>query len=406
MRSVPAALRDRYPHIRFGRHWEIGSDVHFQLGQCDAVIRAIRETPLSPERGAELLQVALIKGAQATTAIEGNTLSSEEVEQVAAGASLPPSKAYQEREVRNVLDAMNGILAGVAGQGAAPAVSPELVREFHRQIGRELGEHLDAVPGQLRTDERVVGPYRCPRAEDVPALLDLLCDWLQAEFAHRDGPGAFTNAVVEAIVAHVYIEWIHPFGDGNGRTGRLLEFYLLLRAGNPDVASHILSNFYNLTRAEYYRQLDHARRTRDLTAFIAYAVQGYRDGLLETLGRIQELQLETAWRVLVHDRFAKRPYRKKSVFKRQRELMLNVPLHDAVSLDELPTRTIHLARAYAALTEKTLVRDIQVLVDLDLIVRDADSGRYRANLDLLRRRMPRRRAPAVAARSTPGRGSA
>ena len=405
MRPVPAALRDRYPHIRFGRHWEIGPDVHYQLGQCDAVIRAIRETPLSPERGAELLQVALIKGAQATTAIEGNTLTSEEVEQVAAGASLPPSKAYQEREVRNVLDAMNGILAGVAGHGAAPAVSPEVIREFHRQIGRELGEHLDAVPGQLRTDERVVGPYRCPRAEDVPALLDLLCDWLQAELAQRDGPGAFTSAVLHAIVAHVYIEWIHPFGDGNGRTGRLLEFYLLLRAGNPDVASHILSNFYNLTRAEYYRQLDHARRTRDLTAFIAYAVQGYRDGLLETLGRIQELQLETAWRVLVHDRFAKRPYRKKNVFKRQRELMLKVPLHDAVPLDELPTRTIHLARAYAALTEKTLVRDVQVLVELDLIVRDPESRHYRANLDLLRRRMPRRRAPAVTAGSTRGRES-
>ena len=405
MKPVPAALRDRYPHIRFGRHWEIGPDVHYQLGQCDAIIRSIRETPLSPERGAELLQVALIKGAQATTAIEGNTLTSEEVEQVAAGASLPPSKAYQEREVGNVLDAINGILTGVAGHGAAPAVSPELIREFHRQIGRELGEHLDAVPGQLRTDERVVGTYRCPRAQDVPALLDLLCDWLQDEFAQRDGPGAFTSAVVHAIVAHVYIEWVHPFGDGNGRTGRLIEFYLLLRAGNPDVASHILSNFYNLTRPEYYRQLDQARRSRDLTAFIAYAVQGYRDGLLETLGRIQELQLETAWRVLVHDKFSRRSYRKKSVFKRRRELMLNVPLHASVPLDELPTRAIGLARAYAALTEKTLVRDVQVLVDMDLLARDPGTGRYRANLDLLRRRMPRRRPSPVAARSTRGRGS-
>lgn len=405
MRSVPAALRDRYPHIRFARDWEIGSEVHYQLGQCDAVIRSIRETPLSPERGAELLQVALIKGARATTAIEGNALTSEEVEQVAAGASLAPSKAYQEREVRNVLDAMNRILGDVAGRGTAPPVSPALVRDFHRQIGRELGEHLDAVPGQLRTDERVVGPYRCPRAEDVPALLDLLCDWLREEFAPGDGPGAFRNAVVQAIVAHVYIEWIHPFGDGNGRTGRLMEFYLLLRAGNPDVASHILSNFYNLTRPEYYRQLDQCRRSRDLTAFIAYAVQGYRDGLLETLGRIQELQLETTWRVLVHDTFARRPYRKKSVFKRQRELMLQVPLHAAVPLDELPTRTIHLARAYAALTEKTLVRDVQVLMGMDLIVRDPDTGGYRANLDLLMRRMPRRRPQAAAARSTPGRGS-
>ena len=128
-----------------------------------------------------------------------------------------------------------GGLAGVAGQGAAPAVSPGLIRDFHGQVGRELGEHLDAVPGQLRTDERAVGPYRCPRAEDVPALLDLLCDWLREEFAQCDGPGAFTSAVVQAIVAHVYIEWIHPFGDDNGRTGRLLEFYLLLRAGNPAV---------------------------------------------------------------------------------------------------------------------------------------------------------------------------
>ena len=400
MRSVPAALRDRYPHIRFGRHWEIGPDVHYQLGQCDAVIRAIRETPLSPERGAELLRVALIKGAQATTAIEGNTLTSEEVEQVAAGASLPPSKAYQEREVRNVLDGMNGILAGVAVDRAVPAVSPQLIREFHRQVARELGEHLDAVPGQLRTDERVVGPYRCPGAEDVPTLLDLLCDWLPEEFAQGDGPGAFTSGVMHAIVAHVYLEWIHPFGDGNGRTGRLLEFYLLLRAGNPDVASHILSNFYNPTRPEYYRQLDQARRSRDLTAFIAYAVQGYRDGLFETLGRIQELQLETAWRVLVHDTFARRPYRKKSVFKRRRELMLNVPLHASVPLDHLATRTIHLARAYAALTEKTLVRDVQVLMDMELLARDPDTGRYRANLDLLRRRMPRRRPQTVDARST------
>ena len=116
--------------------------------------------------------------------------------------------------------------------------------------------------------------------------------------------------------------------------------------------------------------------------------------------------METAWRVLVHDTFAKRPYRKKSVFKRQRELMLNVPLHAAVSLDELPTRTIHLARAYAALTEKTLVRDVQVLMDLDLIVRDPDAGGYRANLDLLRRRMLRRRPPTVDVRQTGGPDSA
>ncbi len=85
--------------------------------------------------------------------------------------------------------------------------------------------------------------------------------------------------------------------------------------------------------------------------------------------------------------------------------MLNVPLHASVALDELSTRTIQLARAYAALTEKPLVRDVQVLVDMELLARDSDTGRYPANLDLLRRRMPKRRPSPVGARSTGGRGS-
>ena len=391
MVQVSPGLRSRYPHLRFGRHWELSPAVHYQLGQCDAVIRTIRETPLSPDHHRELLRVALITGAQATTAIEGNTLSDAEVRQVAAGVSLPPSKEYQEREVRNVIDAMNGIVDEVAGHAEAPPVSPALVQQFHRQIGSELGDHLDAIPGRFRTDERIVGPYRCPRAADVPALVDLLCDWLREEVARGAHPPAFTDAVIRAIVTHIYVEWIHPFGDGNGRTGRLLEFYLLLRAGNPDIASHILSNFYNLTRPEYYRQLHQAYQERDLGAFIAYAVEGYRDGLLEVLRTIQAYQFEIAWRTLIHDRFATQRYRKKSVFRRRRELMLNFPLHETVTLDRMSMPTIGLARQYSALTETTLLRDVRILMEMGLVAADPATGGYRAHTDLLRRRLPARR---------------
>lgn len=387
-----ANLRDRYPHLRFCRHWELGPDVRYQLGQCDAIIRAIRETPLSPERHRELGRLALTKGAQATTAIEGNTLSDEEVRQVADGESLPPSKTYQEREVRNVIDAMNGILAAVMASESVPAVSPALMLSFHKRIGFDLGEHFDAIPGKFRTDERFVGPYKCPRASDVGPLVDLFCEWLQEEFAPREGAVPFADAVIQAIVTHVYVEWIHPFGDGNGRTGRLLEFYLLLRAGNPDIGSHILSNFYNETRAEYYRQLHQANKNRDLGAFIAYAIEGYRDGLLETLKTIQGIQFEIAWRTLIHDRFAKQKYRKKRVFKRRRELMLQFPLHEPVPLEQLPMQTIDLARQYSALTSTTLLRDVKVLIGMDLVVPDRPTGGYRAHTDLLLRRMPGRRS--------------
>ena len=386
MPDVPKALKERYPHLQFRRHWKIAPDVHYQLGQCDAIIRAIRETPLRPERYRELGIVALIKGAQATTAIEGNTLTISEVKQVVAGESLPPSKEYQEREVRNVIDAMNRIVRDVAGQKDTPPVSKTLMLRFHKQIGSELGEHFDAVPGQLRTDERVVGPYRCPKAADVPTLVGLLCEWLREEFPRSENRLSFTDAVIQAIVTHVYVEWIHPFGDGNGRTGRLLEFYLLLRAGNPDIASHILSNFYNLTRPEYYRQLHQGNRDRDLSAFILYAVQGYRDGLVETLATIQQDQFNVAWRTLIYDRFARLRYRKKQVFKRRRELMLNFPLNEAVRLEKLTGLPLRLAREYSRLTETTLLRDVRVLINMDLVVQD-EEGCYRAHTDLLHRRM-------------------
>ena len=391
MVDVPQSLRERYPHLQFRRHWEIGPDVHYQLGQCNAIIRAIQETPLSPDRHRELKSVALIKGAQATTAIEGNTLTDSEVQQVAAGQSLPPSKEYQEKEVRNVLDAMNGIVQDIAGQREFPRVSEALLQNFHRRIGTGLGEHFDAAPGRFRSDERVVGPYRCPRAADVPRLVNLLCRWLSEDFPAAGNGPAFPDAVIQAVVTHVYIEWIHPFGDGNGRTGRMLEFYLLLRAGNPDIASHILSNFYNRTRPEYYRQIHQACTSRDLGAFIAYAVEGYRDGLLETLRTIQRNQFEIAWRTLIHERFAGQSYRKKQVFRRRRELMLNFPLNETVALDRLPMLTVDLARAYARLTETTLLRDLRVLIDMDLVVRVESGGGYRANTELLHRHLPARR---------------
>lgn len=63
-----------------------------------------------PQYYDELMLLALRKGAQATTAIEGNTLTEEEIAKLQEGQKLPPSKEYQEIEVSNILNAFNEIL--------------------------------------------------------------------------------------------------------------------------------------------------------------------------------------------------------------------------------------------------------------------------------------------------------
>jgi Fic family protein len=368
----------------------------YLIGKCDAIVNAICRIPLQPENRTQLLQVSLVKGAQATTAIEGNTLTESEVQQVAAGESLAKSKEYQEREVKNILDAMNKILSEVAVDGRGALISPGLILEFHRGVGRELGERFDAIPGQFRTDPRVVGPYQCPRAEDVLELVGRLCEWLPREFHFATNQQTFMQAVVQAIVSHVYLEWIHPFGDGNGRTGRLLEFYILLRAGNPDIASHILSNFYNSTRPEYYRQLQQASKTRDLTAFLRYAVQGYHDGLVAVMDAIAESNVRIAWRHLVYTRFAERPHLKTTVHKRRRDLALAIPPQvNGLTASEMMLLTPDLARDYAALSEQTFMRDVKELIDMEIVVQEKD--RYKLNLEILGPYMARRRRPTVAA---------
>ncbi len=63
------AARARYPHLQFARHWEITPKAQYEIGQCDAIVHAVSNTPILPEYYETLLRLSLSKGAQATTAI-------------------------------------------------------------------------------------------------------------------------------------------------------------------------------------------------------------------------------------------------------------------------------------------------------------------------------------------------
>ena len=379
---------DTHKHISFRKDWNIDTDCAYMLGECEAYVRALRDMPLKPQYRDKLLRVSLIKGAQATTAIEGNTLSQEEIAKIEEGWSLPPSKEYLEIEVKNILRAFNTLLKEVVVENKDRIVSPDLIRDFHTMIAKNLGVHLDAIPGRFRDDNRVVGHYLAPDRKYILELIGKLCNWLRQEFHYTNGQN-FTTSVIEAIVAHVYIEWIHPFGDGNGRTGRLLEFYILLRAGLPSIVSHILSNFYNETRSEYYRQLSNASKTRDLTGFIKYAVKGFRDGLKENLEIIQKNQFEIFWHNHIYELFARLKYTKKNAFKRKRELILRFPIGRKVSIDEIPLLTPSIAQKYAIVKRSTILRDLKELQDLNLLLKIG--RKYVANTKVLKALIPSRK---------------
>lgn len=374
-----------YQFISFRRTWRVDEDTWFNLGQCKAIISAIARTPIMPQYREEIYSVSLIRGAQATTAIEGNTLTEEEVRQISLGRSLNmPSKQYMEQEVRNVLDALNSIRDQIVNGVLIEFISPQLIKRFHFLIGKDLNKNFEAIPGEFRRNEVTVGAvYKAPPYVEVEEFMRRFCDWVRKEFHYEKGQ-SFSTAILQAIVTHVYIAWIHPFGDGNGRTARLIEFYLLLRAGIPDIAAHVLSNFYNETRADYYRHLrESSQGGGDLSNFIKYAIQGFKDGLKSILEKVNLNQLEIAWRNHVHETFqsAVAP-RTTQIKKRQMGLILSMNLEFDYTEDRLMRLNNSIELEYAEKSRRTFTRDLQSLIAMGLVV-NSESG-YRANTAILR----------------------
>jgi len=166
-----------------------------------------------------------------------------------------------------------------------------------------------------------------------------------------------------------------------------------MRAGVPNIASHILSNHYNDTRSMYYKQLQHTTETGDLSAFIQYALEGFRDGLEKTIAVIHKEQTELIWYNYVHDLIEKMQEegKNKKTLQRIRQLAYHIPADRFYSLEEIRILHPNIAEEYWELNLITLRRGLDLLVEKELL--KTEKGKYRANYELLHNLLPETSAP-------------
>jgi len=357
--------------------------VWIKLGECAAKCEQIKSIPLKPHIREQLHLIYLAKGAHATTAIEGNTLSEQQVKElIEKKLKLPPSKKYLEQEVNNIIEACNKIAVDISKSNLREITVEQICRYNNYVLGNDVPRDEAAVPGAIRAHNVVVGNvYRAPPARQVSYLLQKFCNWMNgADFINEQLQLHF--AIIKSIAAHLYMAWIHPFGDGNGRVARLLEFMILLQSGVPSPAAHLLSNHYNITRAEYYRQLDRAGKTDNPTGFFTYAIEGFLDGLQEQLQYIQGHIVSVCWRDFIYEVFSTQ--HSNNTTKRRRELAIRIS-EQAEQVDK-NSILILMRKEYRDRTERTLSRDLNELERLRLVKRQKD--RYAANKDLILQFLP------------------
>ncbi len=373
MSDYEASYTESHPWLTFDLKLQrFPAHIWLLLGEAQSKSEHLVGTPLLPEVAARLHSVYLAKGALATTAIEGNTLTEEEVQRFIEGKlKLPPSKEYLAQEVGNIVEACNSIGGGILSGEPAELCVEDILR-YNEMVLKSLPLGEDVTPGVIRTHSVGVGRYRGAPASECRSLLEKLCRWLSSE--NLTGPETHKIAfgILRAIIAHLYLAWIHPFGDGNGRTARLIEFQILLSVGVPSTAAHLLSNHYNLTRTEYYRQLDRAHRSGgDVHPFIVYALQGFIDGLKEQIDLIKRQQVIVHWINYVHDRFHGLEQQTDS---RRKKLVLDLTDYFIDHGRGVPVSAVRhvsprIAELYANKGDKTVKRDVDLLIDIGLIKR-------------------------------------
>ena len=132
--------------------------------------------------------------------------------------------------------------------------------------GKNAG--MRKVPGTvLRNQSTGKTIYEPPQsAEDVKRLMNELVDFIHAE---ND-----LDPLLRMAIAHHQFERIHPFYDGNGRTGRVLNLLMLQREGLLDLPVLYLSRYITTTKADYYGLLQSTRDTGNWQAWCLYMVKG------------------------------------------------------------------------------------------------------------------------------------
>ena len=218
------------------------------------------------------------RNVHASTAIEGNPLTLEQVRALEEGRTLSRSGERPKREVINYFAG----LRYVEKNAAVETIRHDDVLELHRILAGEVMDQGEA--GRYRTISVRVGDYLPPPADAVSGLMFELLEWWNTA-ATKLSP------VLSSAILHHRFESIHPFADGNGRTGRALSLWELYRRGFDTHHIFSVDEFYWEDRPRYYAELDAVRHAGDdLSGWLEYCAAGLRTTLERAWLRIQTIQ--------------------------------------------------------------------------------------------------------------------
>lgn len=239
--------------------------------QCDAIAElARRDIAFTGPEFDALFQNAVVDEAVYSSVIEGAFNSREQAAEFIRRNKQPRNKS--EQMVKNNYDALTCVLEHLEDE-----INEETILQIARIVTRS-GAEVQVTgyrDGAVYVTGREGVVYTPPQADAVPEMMRLLVEFIQKSELHP---------LLKACIAHFYFVYVHPFGDGNGRTARALSYMMLLQAGYDFFRYFSISGVVAEERGKYYRSM---RNVEDSDGDMTYFIDAYSGMLARTVEKME-----------------------------------------------------------------------------------------------------------------------
>lgn len=167
-------------------------------------------------------------------------------------------------------------------------ISMRLIKEAHKILLQGVRcEHK--TPGEIRKTQNWIGGSSLQDAFFIPPEPNMLSDLLTdiEKFLHNEN--LQVPEIIRAGIVHYQFETIHPFLDGNGRTGRLLIILYLISAGLLNKPVLYISDFFERNRMSYYDSLSMVKQTNNITQWLKFFLSGVIETSKNSIKTFEEI---------------------------------------------------------------------------------------------------------------------
>lgn len=323
------------------------------LQRIEVLTEVLRALPVVATVKQQVFHRQQLKSSLFSARIEGNTLTWETVN------NQLTSKTKSQREISNVVKALQQFSAW-----PTPFEQAQLLK-IHSLVMADL----DRAAGKFRYEPTAIYDqygsivYLTPLPEEMHQMLKVWVENIKATTQR-----SWQEQLLQIVACHYYFEKIHPFIDGNGRTGRVVMQYQLWQTGLFTDLIIPIDQYFDEHKSEYYALLE--KNTRQLESFYTFFLEGViwaMEACLADLKQTGENHHEVGEKQLNQTKI-------QQLFPRRQELYYLIQDHPFITLENV-------ARRFPTIPARTLAYDVSQLVKAKLVTKHGNTKGVMYSID-------------------------